>query len=252
MTIPLNGPVLSVKPGNGITVSEPSGHVIVSNNGVIRLFEGKGISLSQSTGEITISTTATGTVTVINAGAGLKGGPITGVGTLSLKETGVTPGLYKFANISVDSFGRVLQAGSGEVVQSINAEYPVKVTEGSRPTISVREASGDHAGIVRITNSVSDASPYIAASALAVKTAFDAAVSAVPRSSLPEKGALIAGSSKGIPTPVPAGKDGQVLTARPETVAGMKWEDQPKGLTGEFNIGGTTVTIENGIITGIV
>ncbi|MGI9158364.1 MAG: hypothetical protein ACR2K1_01290, partial [Saprospiraceae bacterium] len=52
-----------------------------------------------------------GTVTAINTGAGLSGGPITGTGTISLSNTGVMPGTYGSAGqipvITVDEKGRI-------------------------------------------------------------------------------------------------------------------------------------------------
>ncbi len=52
-----------------------------------------------------------GTVTQVNTGSGLTGGPITNAGTISLSNTGVTPGPYGSATeipvITVDAQGRI-------------------------------------------------------------------------------------------------------------------------------------------------
>lgn len=60
-------------------------------------------------------------VTSITGGFGLDGGTITTTGTLSLSDSGVLPGTYARANISVDSKGRITAASNGEGVNSITA-----------------------------------------------------------------------------------------------------------------------------------
>ena len=55
----------------------------------------------------------TGTVTQVNTGVGLSGGPITTSGVISLANTAVTPGAYTNASITVDAQGRLTAAASG-------------------------------------------------------------------------------------------------------------------------------------------
>jgi len=62
-----------------------------------------------------------GTVSQVNSGTGLTGGPITGSGTLSIANTGVTAGTYNYATLTVNAQGQLVSASTGVPVTSITA-----------------------------------------------------------------------------------------------------------------------------------
>lgn len=116
------GTAISVSPAGG------TGNVIVSNTGVTQLVAGAGIALSGGTGSVTVSATGgAGTITLINSGSGLTGGPITTSGTLALDYACVVDptdflakgsiltgtGVGAYAALPVGLNGQVLTACSG-------------------------------------------------------------------------------------------------------------------------------------------
>ncbi|MBM4253756.1 MAG: hypothetical protein FJ146_17455 [Deltaproteobacteria bacterium] len=90
---------------------------------------------------------AVGSVTSINTGVGLTGGPITGTGTINLADTNVTPGTYNRATISVDQQGRLTAASSGAAITDADIDAAANIAQtkisglgtslaGKEPTIA--------------------------------------------------------------------------------------------------------------------
>ncbi len=176
--------VTSLLAGTGISLTANTGIITVSNAGVTNIVAGTGISVSNVGGTFTITNITSGggngTVTQVNAGAGLTGGPITGVGTLSLTTTGVAAATYTNPTITVDAYGRISFATSGPSggSGSVLATYPLQ-SDGLTPsTLSIASASTVSRGAVQLNDTVTSTSASEAATPRAVKQAYDTAATA--------------------------------------------------------------------------
>ena len=184
--------------GTGISVVSGVGTVTIANTGILSVTAGAGISVSVSAGNLNIVNTApapgvTGTVTQVNSGTGLTGGPITSTGTLSLAPVGsISPGTYTNATVTVDIYGRVTSASPGGGLGSlIQATAPLSVNASLPQTIAISNASTSSSGVVQLNTSTNSTSTTEAATPSAVKTAFDLATTAAANSAT----ALTASSS---------------------------------------------------------
>jgi hypothetical protein len=100
-----------------------------------------------------ISGSGGGTVTSITQGTGMNfsTSPITGTGTINLADTGVSPGTYTKATITVDQQGRITLASNGSAVASVSGTAPVVSSGGSTPAISMAAATASNHGYMTLT-----------------------------------------------------------------------------------------------------
>lgn len=244
--------VNSVVAGKGIEIKGSATDPIVYNNGVITIVAGAGIFVSSNEGNYTITNTEPskrGTVFSVTAGTGLVGGNITTSGEISLPPTGVTPATYTNPTLTVDSHGRVTFITSGLGSLPLSGVAPIVVT-GS--VISANYASSYAPGIVQLTDSVFTNSSTLAATATAVKTAYDLAYTAVQKTTWGSPGDLVVAAGNSAPRALPLGSEGQFLQVcnACASTGGITWGN-PVGISGTYTIGKCSLVITNGIITSV-
>lgn len=90
-------------------------------------------------------------------------------------------------------------------------------------TIGILDGTTSNKGAVQLSTSTSSTSTSLAATASAVKSAYDLADGAVAKSIVDAKGDLIAGTAADTVSRLAVGSNGQVLTADSTAATGMKW-----------------------------
>ena len=121
-------------------------------------------------------------------------------------------------------------AATGGGVSSITGTAPIVSSGGSTPAISVTAASTSAAGVVQLSDSTSTTSSVLAATPTAVKSAYDLANAAIPKSLVDAKGDLIVATANDTVARLPVGvTNGHVLTVDSAETAGVKWAEASGG-----------------------
>lgn len=149
----------------GVTSNATTGTVTITNTGVARLIAGTGVTLSGTTGNITISATGGGgngggTVTSVGVSTSssrltVSGSPIVSSGTiaLDLATSGVVPGSYAQANVTVDAYGRITSIANGTAggtVTSVGLNPSTGISVSGGPITSAGNITVTNTGVTRL------------------------------------------------------------------------------------------------------
>lgn len=149
----------------GVTSNATTGTVTITNTGVARLIAGTGVTLSGTTGNITISATGGGgngggTVTSVGISTSssrltVSGSPIVSSGTiaLDLATSGVVPGSYAQANVTVDAYGRITSIANGTAggtVTSVGLNPSTGISVSGGPITSAGNITVTNTGVTRL------------------------------------------------------------------------------------------------------
>ena len=125
----------------------------------------------------------------------------------------------------------------------------LKTYNGSAFVNPVPNGSTTVVGILQLTDSISSTSTTTAATPNSVKTAYDLANAAIPKSTVTAKGNIVTATASSTPTALPVGTNGQILTANSACTTGLAWVTSAQvpanygsflRTTTQTNVGGAT------------
>ena len=135
----------------------------------------------------------------------------------------------QLANSSITINGSAVSLG-GSVslpgdIESVTASSPLTGGGSSGAlTIGIQSASTSQAGSVQLSDSTSTTSSVLAATPTAVKSAYDLADGAIPKTLVDAKGDLIVATADNTPARLASSaSNGNVLTVDTSTATGLKW-----------------------------
>ena len=188
----------------------------------------------------TFNSKGSGSVTSIGTGSGLSGGPITGSGTISITNTGVTPGSYTTASLTVNSNGQLTACSSG-----------------SAGVTSVATGIGLSGGPITTTGTVSIANTAVTAGSY---TNLNATINAQGQVTAASNGTSSSGTVTSVsataplhvtsPTTTPALTIDIANTSQPGAISASDWNSFNSKGVGSVTSVGTSTGLTGGPITG--
>ena len=207
-----------------------------AQKGVVQI----GTNIQVSSGTISVNTATTGQLGLVQVGSNIQvsSGTIS-VNTASTSQVGV---VQLNDTTSSTSTTQAATANAVKTVYDLSNTALQKAGGTMTGNITFADATegvifSDTTSVVGISNSISQSDANIAASSAAVKTAYNAAVgaettansaysladTAIQKSALTSKGALISATAASTPVALAVGADGQVLTACSTCTSGLAW-----------------------------
>jgi hypothetical protein len=124
-------------------------------------------------------------------------------------------------------------------------------TSGS-VSVGILNGTTSNLGAVQLSDSTSSTSTTLAATANAVKTTYDLAAAATPKSTFTAKGSIAAATAASTPANLSVGTDGQLLSADSTAATGLAWSYGGKSTayTPIWTSSGTQPTLGNGTLVG--
>lgn len=115
-------------------------------------------------------------------------------------------------------------------------------------TVGIQDGTTTQKGAVQLTDSTASTSTTTAATPNSVKTSYDLAAAAVPKSTVTTKGDLIAATASATVSRLGVGTNGQVLQADSTASTGLKWATPSAGaltLISTTTLSGSTTNVDN-------
>ena len=175
----------------------------------------------------TANSTANSALSIASAALPRAGGTMTGPIRLNsiLVDGAGSPGTVDQVLVSTATGVQWVSNAPGDVT-GVTGTAPITVdnTDPQNPVVGVSNATTSSTGVVQLNDTTASTSTTEAATANAVKTAYDLADAALPKATYTTKGDLVVGGTAGVPTRLPVSTtDGYTLVANSAASLGVEW-----------------------------